>query len=217
MYATALKTELDSMLSRLVDSSIYRIYQDSIITCLPETLFVKILETFKQDYWRYYPNQPIETDKIFINLPLTGIFLHRISRAFFLDYQEKQARFYSNLIRLVSQMEIFYSADIGPGLKINHGLGLVIGAHCRIGENALLYQNTVIGDKKPLARTREARPDIGSHLVMFSNAKILGPVKIGDHAVIEQNAVCTRDLGPHHLFRNSGQIEIRNRYHKESR
>lgn len=41
---------------------------------------------------------------------------------------------YSLLARHIGQIELFYSADIGEGLRINHGVGTVVGARCKIGK-----------------------------------------------------------------------------------
>ena len=202
----SLKADIEDILESVVTSSLYGMYRDRIQTRFTNSFFAGILSSFEKDYDRYYPGKMLEPDLIFGNLPLAGILLHRTSRAFFLYGDEKQALYFSNLVRLTSQMEIFYTADIGPGLKINHGLGLVIGAGCTIGKNALLYQNIVIGDSTPLSANRKKRPAIGDNLVMFSNAKILGPVRIRDNVTIQQNAVCTRDVDSNHIFTANGEI-----------
>ena len=79
--------------------------------------------------------------------------------------------------------ELYYSADIGRGLKINHGAGLVVGARCIIGDNCLLHQNVTLGDKNG------GRPCLGADSVVYAGASILGDVHIGKNAVIGANAV----------------------------
>lgn len=201
-----LKTDIEKLLSNVVTSCFYGICGNRIQTRFSDPFFERVLSCFDKDYDRYYAGEAPAIDRIVTNLPLAGILLHRISRAFFLDGNETQARHFSNLVRQAGQMEIYYTADIGPGLKINHGLGLVIGADCKIGKNALLYQNIVIGDRNPLSAKREERPVAGDGLVMFNNAKILGPVRIKDNVIIQQNAVCTRDVDANHIFTANGNI-----------
>ena len=41
----------------------------------------------------------------------------------------------------IGQIEIYYSTDIGPGFKINHGVGSVIGARAKI---CLLYTSRCV-------------------------------------------------------------------------
>src|SRR6185503_5188069 len=47
--------------------------------------------------------------------------------------------------QFLTGVEIGPSAEIGPGLMIVHGQGLVIGGWARIGRNAILLQQVTIG------------------------------------------------------------------------
>lgn len=57
------------------------------------------------------------------------------------------ADLYSLLGRVIGQIEIYYSSEIGEGFRINHGVGTVIGARAHIGDNFTIHQNCTIGDK----------------------------------------------------------------------
>ena len=60
-----------------------------------------------------------------------------MARLLYLKGNEEQASVYSVLERIPGLVEIYYSAQIGRGLKINHGAGCVIGVRCVIGDNCL--------------------------------------------------------------------------------
>lgn len=50
------------------------------------------------------------------------------------------ADLYSLLGRVIGQIEIYYSSEIGEGFRINHGVGTVIGARAHIGDNFTIHQ-----------------------------------------------------------------------------
>ena len=79
------------------------------------------------------------------------------------------------------------AAKIGPGLKIIHGVGAVIGAMCTVGSQFTIYQGATIGDK--LGRDTGKRPVIGDQVIATVGSQILGPVTVGSKSVIAANAV----------------------------
>jgi len=213
---TRLKQEVERLLARIVNQSPYSFFGDQIQTKFSRPHFQEVIDTFEKDFLRYYPDHNLEVDTFFLNIPLTGILLYRISRNFYIRGNIKQALFYSNLVRLLSQMEIYYTAEIGSGIKINHGFGVVIGANCKIGTNALIYQNITIGDINPLSQEKKTRPVIGNNIVLYTGAKILGPVKIGDNVIISQNAVCTKSIENNRILMEDGTVKTLKKYPETS-
>lgn len=133
-----------------------------------EKIFNKAFEVFLTDYQRYFVGEEIAETKIISRIELIGILLYRLARAYFLAGNEDFAVKLSNLGRIISSFEIYYSADIGNGLKINHGLGTVIGARCVIGKNALIHQGVTLGDRNG------QRPTLLDDVKVYAGAKILG-------------------------------------------
>lgn len=154
---------------------------------LTEKKIENVLEVFKYDFNRYFDGD-LKIDLIFSRVELIGILLYRIARYFYLDNNEVMANHISNLGRLVSNFEIYYSATIGKGLKINHGLGTVLGARCIIGENALIHQGVTLGDRK------DARPELLNNVTVYAGAKILGGIVCGNNSVVAANTVCLIDV-----------------------
>lgn len=89
-------------------------------------------------------------------------------------------------------MESLYieAKEIGGGLYIQHGFATIIGAES-IGENCWINQQVTIG-----YRGGGAAPVIGSNVMITCGAKVLGPITVGDRAVIGANAVVIRDVEP---------------------
>lgn len=152
-------------------------------------LFVASLEVFATDYQRYFPNEiEIKLDKVLGRAELQGILLYRLARNYFLEGNINAADKCSSLGRFLCGFEIYYSSEIGKALKINHGLGLVVGARTKIGDNALLHQGVTFGDKDG------GRPVVGDNVTVYAGAKILGNVNIGNNSIVAANCVCFIDV-----------------------
>lgn len=78
---------------------------------------------------------------------------------------------------------------IGHGFVIKHGYNVVVHAE-RIGVNCLVFQDVTIGYKTPGG----GLPILGDHVHISVGAKALGPITIGDHAVVGANSVVVKDL-----------------------
>jgi serine O-acetyltransferase len=96
-----------------------------------------------------------------------------------------QHRFWS----VVSGAEIPLTCQIGGGLLIPHPNGIVIHPDATIGPNCLFFQQVTIG-----TGPTPGVPQLGGHVDVGAGAKILGGVRIGDHARIGANAVVVTDI-----------------------
>jgi serine O-acetyltransferase len=92
---------------------------------------------------------------------------------------------------VVTGADIPLNCQIGGGLLIPHPNGIVIHPHAVIGVNCLIFQQVTIG-----ARSGPGLPVIGGHVDIGAGAKILGNIRIGDHARIGANAVVTKNIAP---------------------
>jgi serine O-acetyltransferase len=90
---------------------------------------------------------------------------------------------------VVTGADIPLNCKIGGGLLAPHPNGIVIHPDAEIGVNCLIFQQVTIG-----SRGRDGAPVIGGHVDIGAGAKILGPVRIGAHALIGANAVVTMDV-----------------------
>lgn len=102
------------------------------------------------------------------------------------------ARLISQLARLLTGIEIHPGATIGEGLFIDHGMGVVIGETCEIGNNVTIYQGVTLGGTGKDVGKRH--PTIGSNVMIGSGAKVLGPIVIGDNSKIGAGSVVLKDV-----------------------
>lgn len=149
---------------------------------------------------KYYVSNVMKNDpaaKNFLEVILLypsvhAILMYRIShflyniRLFFL------ARFVSQLARFLTGIEIHPGAKIGRGLFIDHGMGVVIGETCEIGNDVTIYQGVTLGGTGKDKGKRH--PNIEDNVVIGSGAKILGPITVGSSSKIGANAVVLRDV-----------------------
>ncbi|MEM7319957.1 MAG: serine acetyltransferase [Pseudomonadota bacterium] len=91
---------------------------------------------------------------------------------------------------VITQAEIDLEARIGGGLLLPHPNGIVIHPQAEIGANCLLFQQVTLGT----VAGRDGAPRLGAHVDVGAGARILGPVTVGDDAVIGANAVVLADV-----------------------
>jgi len=87
-------------------------------------------------------------------------------------------------------------ASIGPGLRMGHCVGIVVGAGSRIGARCVLYQGVTLGTRQP-GRPEAAYPTLGDDVVVYPGATILGGVTVGHRSVIGAGAVVLSDVPAH--------------------
>ncbi|HBC41394.1 MAG TPA: serine O-acetyltransferase [Pseudanabaena sp.] len=101
-------------------------------------------------------------------------------------------RLISNLARLFTGVEIHPSAQIGRGVFIDHGMGVVIGETAIIGEYVTIYQGVTLGGTGKEIGKRH--PTLGREIVVGAGAKILGNISIGDRVNIGAGSIVLRDV-----------------------
>ncbi|MBA2764883.1 MAG: serine O-acetyltransferase, partial [Thermoleophilaceae bacterium] len=94
--------------------------------------------------------------------------------------------------RVLTGVEIHPAAQIGEGLFIDHGSGVVIGETAELGNNVTLYQGVTLGGTG-FARGKR-HPTVEDDVVVGSGAKLLGPIRIGRGSKIGANSVVISDV-----------------------
>ena len=112
-------------------------------------------------------------------------------------------RILSEMAHSETGIDIHPGAQIGKYFTIDHGTGVVIGETCIIGNNVKLYQGVTLGAKSfPLDEDGNPIKGIARHpilednVIIYSNATILGRIRIGKGAVVGGNIWVTEDVEP---------------------
>ena len=104
------------------------------------------------------------------------------------------ARWISQRAARKTGIEIHPGAQIGKGLFIDHGTGVIIGETTIIGDNCTLYQGVTLGGTGKEQGKRH--PTLGNNVMVSAGAKILGSFKIGDNSKIGAGSVVLEEVPP---------------------
>ena len=96
---------------------------------------------------------------------------HRFAHWFYKHRMYFIARLISQIARFFTLIEIHPGAQLGHGILIDHGSGVVIGETTVVGDNCTIY-----------------------HVMVGAGAKILGAFEVGDNCTIAANAVLLKPL-----------------------
>lgn len=134
------------------------------------------------------------TAEVFLYPCFWAVSFHRIAHWLYRHKLYFVARFISQFSRLFTGIEIHPGAIIGEGLFIDHGMGVVIGETCEIGDNVLIYQGVTLGGTGKEHGKRH--PTIGDNVMIGSGTKILGPFKVGDNVKVGAGSVVLNEIPP---------------------
>lgn len=121
-----------------------------------------------------------------------AVVLHRVAAWFKHRRIPVLGPFFARLSLFLTGVDIAPAAVVGPGLRISHGSGIVIGNEVRIGADATLLHQVTLG--APSDRRVEHMPTLGDRVFIGAGAKLIGSITVGDDVFIGANAVVTRDI-----------------------
>ncbi|MEF2969077.1 serine O-acetyltransferase [Paenibacillus sp. M1] len=156
-----------------------------------------MFKRMKSDIQAVFENDPAARswfEVVFTYSGLHAIWSHRIAHALFRRRWFTPARIVSQVSRFFTGIEIHPGARIGNRLFIDHGMGVVIGETCEIGDDVVIYQGVTLGGSGKEKGKRH--PTIGNNVVIGSGAKILGSFKVGDQCNIGANSVVLKEVPP---------------------
>ena len=173
-----------------------------------------MFDTIRYDLEAFQTRDPAATSKLQVFLLYNGfhaLLFYRLSHWLYQHHRFFLARWVSQYAKFRTGVEIHPAAKIGKGVLIDHGTGIVIGETAEVGDDCTLYQGVTLGGTGKDVGKRH--PTIGSHVMIGSGAKVLGPFKVGDYCKIAANAVVLNELPPHstavgvpaHVVRQNGK------------
>ncbi len=124
-------------------------------------------------------------------------------------------RWFSQVARWLTGIEIHPGAKIGRRLFIDHGMGVVIGETADVGDDVTLYQGVTLGGTGKEHGKRH--PTIEDNVVIGGGAKVLGNITVGKDCRIGAGSVVLRNVPDHStvvgvpghiVFRNGERVVI---------
>lgn len=151
----------------------------------------------REDIASVFENDPAARSKIEVVLTYAGlhaIWSHRLAHFFFKKKLYFIARVISQVSRFFTGIEIHPGATIGRNFFIDHGMGVVIGETCEIGDHVTVFQGVTLGGTGKEKGKRH--PTIGNYAMIAAGAKVLGNITIGENAKVGSGSVVLKDVPP---------------------
>ena len=138
--------------------------------------------------------------EVFLTSPgVHALFWHRVAHRLWGWGAKLFARIIATANRSLTGIEIHPGATLGRRTVIDHGMGVVIGETAQIGDDCLIYHGVTLGGKEPGSRQLAAskrHPTLGNRVTVGALGVILGPITVGDDAVIGAHSVVVEDVPP---------------------
>lgn len=151
-----------------------------------------------RDLTRAADNDPAARSRWEVALLYPGVhavWAHRASNWLWRKGARFPARSLSQAARWATGIEIHPAAEIGDGLFIDHGAGVVIGETAKVGENVTIYHGVTLGGTGLSPGKRH--PTIGDRVTIGAGAKVLGNLTVGNDSKVGANAVLLRSVADH--------------------
>lgn len=132
--------------------------------------------------------------EVFLYPCFWAIWEYRKAHKYYLKGKFYKARKISQKAARKTGIEIHPGAQIGKGLFIDHGHGVVIGETTIIGDNVTIYQGVTLGGTGKEHGKRH--PTIGDNVMISTGAKILGSFTIGAGSKIGAGSVVLEEVPP---------------------
>lgn len=155
------------------------------------------------------------TEVVLLYSGFHALLMYRLAHSMNKKGMEIPARAVSQLAKFFTGIEIHPGAQIGKGLFIDHGSGVVIGETAIIGDNCTIYQGVTLGGTGK--ETGKRHPTLGDNVMIGAGAKLLGNFTVGDNSKIAAGAVVLGNVPanstavgiPAHVVKKNGE-KVRN-------
>lgn len=157
----------------------------------------KVFQTLKNDIDIVFEQDPAARSRLEVIFTYSGvhaIWAHRLAHWFWKRKMYFIARGISQISRFFTGIEIHPGAVIGQRLFIDHGMGVVIGETCEIGDNVTIYQGVTLGGTGKEKGKRH--PTVEDNVLIASGAKVLGSFTIGKNSRIGAGSVVLKEVPP---------------------
>ena len=151
----------------------------SMIEAIPE-----IRSIMKLDVVAAFEGDPAASsfDEIILSYPgIKAITIQRVSHVLYREKVPLIPRMLSEYAHRITGIDIHPGAQLGKGVFIDHGTGVVIGETAKIGDNVKIYQGVTLGALSfpkdacgKIIKGAKRHPTIESDVTIYAGATILG-------------------------------------------
>ncbi len=170
-----------------------------------------MFKRMKEDIEVVFEQDPAARSYIEVILTYSGlhaIWAHRVAHAFYKKKLFFLARATSQISRFFTGIEIHPGAKIGRRFFIDHGMGVVIGETCEIGNNVTVFQGVTLGGTGKEKGKRH--PTIKDNALIATGAKVLGSITIGENSKVGAGSVVLHEVPPNSTVVGiPGKVKIR--------
>ncbi|UXH76037.1 serine O-acetyltransferase EpsC [Roseateles amylovorans] len=143
-------------------------------------------------------------DEVLLCYPgIAAMIHHRLAHRLYALGVPMLARIVAELAHSRTGIDIHPGAQIGAGLFIDHGTGVVIGETAVIGQRVRIYQAVTLGarsfptdEQGQIRKGAPRHPVVEDDVVIYAGATILGRITLGRGSVIGGNVWLTRSIPP---------------------
>lgn len=171
-----------------------------------------MFKTLKEDVDVVFDQDPAARSYFEVILTYSGlhaIWAHRLAHALYKRKLYFIARVISQISRFFTGIEIHPGAKIGSRFFIDHGMGVVIGETCEIGDNVTVFQGVTLGGTGKEKGKRH--PTIMDNALIATGAKVLGSITIGENSKVGAGSVVLKDVPPNSTVVGiPGRVKIQN-------
>lgn len=156
---------------------------------------IGLTQSIREDMAAVFDRDPAARSYLEVLLCYPGLhalWFHRINHWLWKHHLRLLARWLSQWARLFTGIEIHPGAEIGHRLFIDHGMGVVIGETCVVGDDVTLYQGVTLGGTGKEKGKRH--PTLGNGVVVGTGAKVLGNITVGDNCRVGAGSVVLRSI-----------------------
>jgi serine O-acetyltransferase len=154
-------------------------------------------QTMAADLARYTDGRP--TPLVYLRTAagepgLVATTLLRVQQAAVARRWLRTAKVARQLALAVTGADFVPGCEAGPGLRLSHPHGVVLGGRARLGTNVTLLQNVTLGERYADGRPPHDCPRLDDDVTVGAGACVLGGVTVGRGATIGANSVVLADV-----------------------
>lgn len=116
----------------------------------------------------------------------------RVSHWLWTQGRETLAFHFQSRISELFQLDIHPAAQMGSGVFLDHGTGIVIGETAVVGDEVSMLHGVTLGGTG--AERGDRHPKIGRGVLLGAGASVLGNIVVGDYAKVASGSVVLKPV-----------------------